>query len=52
MRPNVQAKSSEYLALLGPLARGVIPDIVTSAKGLTGSWQPLSMVGVRYSDPS
>lgn len=26
---------------------GVIPDIVTSAKGLTGSWQPLSMVGVR-----
>jgi len=26
---------------------GVIPDIVTSAKGLTGSFLPLSMVGVR-----
>merc|ERR1712176_329267 len=26
---------------------GVIPDIFTSAKGLTGSWQPLSVVGVR-----
>jgi adenosylmethionine-8-amino-7-oxononanoate aminotransferase len=26
---------------------GVIPDIFTSAKGLTGSWQPLSMVGMR-----
>merc|ERR1719469_544964 len=26
---------------------GVIPDIFTSAKGLTGSWQPLSMVGCR-----
>merc|ERR1719265_1335943 len=25
----------------------VIPDIVTSAKGLTGAWAPLSMVGVR-----
>jgi len=28
---------------------GVIPDIFTSAKGLTGSWQPLSVVGVRQS---
>jgi len=26
---------------------GVIPDIFTSAKGLTGSWQSLSVVGVR-----
>lgn len=26
---------------------GVIPDIVTSAKGLTGSYLPLSLVGVR-----
>jgi len=26
---------------------GVIPDMVTSAKGLTGSYLPLSMVGVR-----
>merc|ERR1719401_3275382 len=26
---------------------GVIPDIFTSAKGLTGSWQPLSVVGMR-----
>jgi adenosylmethionine-8-amino-7-oxononanoate aminotransferase len=26
---------------------GVIPDIFTSAKGLTGSWQPLSVVGCR-----
>ncbi|CAE8584343.1 unnamed protein product, partial [Polarella glacialis] len=26
---------------------GVIPDIVTSAKGLTGSFLPLAMVGVR-----
>merc|ERR1719409_1764660 len=26
---------------------GVVPDIFTSAKGLTGSWQPLSVVGVR-----
>lgn len=26
---------------------GVIPDIVTSAKGLTGSYLPLAMVGVR-----
>jgi len=26
---------------------GVIPDIVTSAKGLTGSYVPMSMVGVR-----
>lgn len=26
---------------------GVLPDIFTSAKGLTGSWQPLSIVGVR-----
>jgi len=26
---------------------GVIPDIVTSAKGLTGSYMPMSMVGVR-----
>ena len=25
----------------------MIPDIVTSAKGLTGSWQPLSMVAIR-----
>merc|ERR1711970_198790 len=28
---------------------GVIPDIFTSAKGLTGSWQPLSVAGVRQS---
>lgn len=26
---------------------GVVPDIITSAKGLTGSYLPLSMVGVR-----
>jgi len=26
---------------------GVVPDIFTSAKGLTGSWQPLSVVGMR-----
>lgn len=26
---------------------GVVPDIFTSAKGLTGSWQPLSLVGCR-----
>jgi adenosylmethionine-8-amino-7-oxononanoate aminotransferase len=26
---------------------GVIPDMFTSAKGLTGSWQSLSVVGVR-----
>jgi len=28
---------------------GVIPDMFTSAKGLTGSWQPLSVVGMRQS---
>jgi len=27
--------------------RGVVPDILTSAKGLTGAFMPLSMIGVR-----